>query len=212
MSYSLETLDAENSSVPTGYRIKIGYDEMPYNPRADDDRGVWVMATVSTRNIITIDETYRWSSVPDDAEIVAPIYYSPGPAGGSTYWTRESETCAPAQIERDPDLWEYSSQIGYAYLPAGTLETEGWTVEQATSYLVGEVEEYERWANGEIYAWTLYDDRTGEVLEGVGGYDCIDYARSEAIAEASYLAKQRLKAASDLQREAILAGFGKSTK
>jgi len=48
--------------------------------------------------------------------------------------------------------------------------------------LATQVDSYSRWANGEVYRWTL-EDSDGDHIESCGGYDCTDYAWKEGAEE-----------------------------
>ena len=198
---NLETLTSETFGfLPPGWEVRISYDEYATNPR--EDCNAWTIATVrDRRGLIPVDEPYALQSVPADAEMVLPVFYTPGPSGQGIYST---DTDA-IRWNADPDLWP-ALQIGLAYLPAGTLAAERWTREHAADYLRGELATYTQWANGDVYAWGVF--YRGHYEEGCSGYYELDDCRDEAIQAAIWMDRRQREAAADLQKTAILAGLG----
>lgn len=186
--------------VPTGWEVRVSYDECPVSPRDCIDAWgstAWVIATVRD----PIDESYTRHSVPADAEMVLPVLYTPGSCGQGSY----SADMDARRWYIDPEHWP-PLQIGFAYLPAGTLAAEAWTRQQAADHLDGELATYTQWANGEVYCWDVY--YRGQHVEGCAGYYGLDYCRHEAVQAAIWCDHRQREAAADLQKAAIMAGLG----
>ena len=205
MSYEIETLTHEaDDRIPAGYSIRLSYDGCPENPRTWDSP--FTIATTH-RRVIPVDQEYSRWDIPEDADLVVPVFYEPNQVGGRYYpQTLDALGYIPSD---DPELWD-AHQIGFAWCEAGTLEREGWTTEQVVSYLAGELEDYTQWANGEVYCFACCDDRTGEYLDGCAGFYSTDDAISEGIASVRAIARARSEAAADLQRTTRLAGLGRN--
>jgi hypothetical protein len=64
--------------------------------------------------------------------------------------------------------WD-SGQVGYIYMTKETIEKEGWTKEQATNYLEGEVETYDQYLTGDVWGWRVIDN-DDDIIESCYGY------------------------------------------
>lgn len=204
MNHEIETLTHETDDrIPAGYSVRLGYEECPDNPRTW--ASPFTVATTHSR-VIPVDQEYSRWDIPEDADLVAPVFYEPEPSGQGRYYCQTLDELGYIPSD-DPELWD-AYQIGFAWCEAGTLGREGWTTEQAASYLAGELRIYTQWANGEVYCFACYDDRTGEYLDGCAGFYSTDDATSDGVASVRAIARARSEAAADLQKAAIMAGLG----
>lgn len=64
--------------------------------------------------------------------------------------------------------WD-SGRVGYIYTTKDKIEKEGWTKEQATKYLEGEVETYDDYLTGNVYGYRI-EDSEGEEKDSCWGY------------------------------------------
>ena len=69
-------------------------------------------------------------------------------------------------------------------------------LERATKLLKGEVEEYSRWASGDVYGVEVEDTETGHVLDSCWGFIGYDYALEEANRMLEEVAESRLRSVS----------------
>lgn len=80
--------------------------------------------------------------------------------------------------------WD-GSRVGWIYMTKDTMEKEGWTKEQATKYLEGEVETYDQYLTGDVWGWRVIDSDEDIVHSCYGYYgangvkDAIETAKSE---------------------------------
>lgn len=61
--------------------------------------------------------------------------------------------------------WD-SGPIGYLHIPPEAIEAEGWDMDQAERWALGELKEYQQYVNGEVYLMVLSEE--GCVDEVVG--------------------------------------------
>lgn len=69
-------------------------------------------------------------------------------------------------------------------------------LERATKLLKGEVEEYSRWASGDVYGVEVEDTETGHVLDSCWGFIGYDYALEEANRMLEEVAESKLRSVS----------------
>lgn len=153
---SIQTIEATG-----GHRIEVEYDDCPENPR--EWHNVWTILTAQSRHL-DIDGTYHEGAIPEDADMVVPVYRY---EHGAVLYRAGDEN--PFSCPWD------SGQIGVAYLPFGTLSDE-WpnesvtgAKEKARACLDGELSAYTAWANGEVYAYTVFDP-DGDIIDGCSGF------------------------------------------
>ena len=66
--------------------------------------------------------------------------------------------------------WDYSN-IGFVFVTEDSLEEVGCFEKQIEEIVKGEIELFSKWANGDVYRFTLYDDE-GNEEDSLGGlYD-----------------------------------------
>lgn len=68
------------------------------------------------------------------------------------------------------------SNCGFYIVTAQSISGETFTAEKIAEHIDAELAEYTAWANGEVYAFTLYDEK-GEVEESCGGFYDIEHIR-----------------------------------
>lgn len=76
--------------------------------------------------------------------------------------------------------WD-GSRVGWIFITKDKIEAEGWTKEQATKYLEGEVETYSQYLEGDVWGWRV-EDEDGDIVESCYGYYG-DNGVEDAIAE-----------------------------
>lgn len=79
-----------------------------------------------------------------------------------------------------------SGQVGYVFITqskSDLMGCEGWTTQQYDEAIKGDVETYNSFLTGEVYAYDVVG-RDGEMLEAVGGFydieDCLSEGKSAA--------------------------------
>ena len=92
------------------------------------------------------------------------------------------------------DRWD-SGQVGWIYITKEEYEKEGWTKEQATKYLKGEVETYDNFLTGEVYGWKVVDEDDDAVDSCYGYYG--DEGVKDALQEARSTVDWRCKQAQE---------------
>ena len=205
--HTIETLTTKDDPrIPAGFTVTLSYDDCPVSPRAGED--MWTICTAH-RDYVAIDEEYRDGCIPEDADMVVPVYRYDGVSATVCY--RAGESGNPFR-HIDPGFWD-SSQIGVAYLPAGTLDAvfgDGPNREdKARRCLDGELFVYTQWANGDVYCFDVTDP-LGNFTDGCSGVYGPDEVREEAIAAAVWAGRRRDREAAETQRRAILDGLGVS--
>jgi len=70
------------------------------------------------------------------------------------------------------------SNCGFYIVTDKTAEVLGITPKDFEKVIDAELETYNKWANGEVYAWTLYDEN-GEIVDGGGDYYSLEEIRAE---------------------------------
>lgn len=68
------------------------------------------------------------------------------------------------------------SNCGFYIVTAKSLEGETYTSEKITEIIDAELEIYNKWVNGEVYQFTLYDDK-GEIEDSCSGFYDIEDIR-----------------------------------
>lgn len=153
---SIQTIEATG-----GHRIEVEYDDCPSNPR--EWHNVWTIATTH-RRYTPIDVEYHENVVPEDADMVVPVFMY-----------EHSATIYRAGDENPFSCPWDSGQIGVAYLPFGTLLDEWGTLPpeeakaKARACLDAELAAYTAWANGDVYCYTVYDP-DGDIIDGCSGF------------------------------------------
>jgi hypothetical protein len=208
--HTIETLTTDDDPrIPAGFTVTLSYDVCPVSPREGED--MWTICTTH-RDYVAIDEEYTDGCIPEDADMVVPVYLY---EHGSTCY-RAGESGNPFR-HIDP-VWSRrsfwgSGQIGVAYLPAGTLDAEygddPGREDKARRYLDGELSVYTQWANGDVYCFDVTDP-LGNFTDGCTGFYGLDEVREEAIAAAVWAGRRRDREAAETQRRAILDGLGVS--
>ncbi len=83
--------------------------------------------------------------------------------------------------------WD-SGQVGWVYLTAADVASEFADVPdaraRATALLVAEVEDYDRYLTGDVWAYTLIDG-DGDIIDSCAGYHGEEVAREAAVAAAA---------------------------
>lgn len=68
------------------------------------------------------------------------------------------------------------SNCGFYFITAQSISGGTYTAKMIAKAIDAELEEYTKWSNGEVYAFTLYDEN-GEVEESCGGFYDIEDIR-----------------------------------
>lgn len=178
-----------------GLTVKLIHDEDCASPRENDNLGTMVCwhrrYTLGDVQPTEDPETYLETLKADYGElpIVLPLYLY----DHSGITMRTSSFSCP---------WD-SGQVGFIYVTAAKLKAEYGdapdAIERATKYLIGEVEEYASFIEGDCYGY-IVEDPDGEQLDSCWGFIGFDYAKQEAIEAADWLAGKR-EAERELKRD-----------
>lgn len=156
-------------------------DDLDLTEEYKDDNGEWqerdmpyVVKSAGRKGYDTVDiwETYEeYLKQQHDAAVVLPLYLY-------------DHSGITMKIGPFGDRWD-SGQVGFIFVTNKKLKEEGMTVEQATTCLKGEVEEYDQYLTGDVYGFVI-TDQLGTVDESCWGFFGQKYCEEEArsIAEA----------------------------
>lgn len=147
-------------------------------PAYFDHKGHWVpKADFIDRHAFLIRELDRLRDTALDRYILLPVYlYDHSGLSIST----GSFSCP----------WD-SGQVGWIYMTL-TEARSNWpnnTLDQATEYLQGEIDEYDRYLTGDAWGYIITDE-DGEELTSCWGYLGLEFAREDGLAELKALADQ----------------------
>ena len=164
----------ESSTTIEGLTISIEHDPDPMNPREEFDN---VGTMVCFHRRYRLGDEHHFSS-PADAQAFLDDVVDQGGIYLPLYLYDHSGIAMRTTPLGDP--WD-SVQIGWIYATKGAIDHE-WSGDQdsAESYLQGEVETYDQYLRGDVYGYTITDDK-GELLDSCWGYygDPGDYLISE---------------------------------
>lgn len=176
-----------------GYTVNVQIDPYPSNPREDDPlftMAFWHKGYKSPdQNPFNDREEFKEHFESVEA-LIFPVYmqeqshilYKLGEPGGDVgvgymyitvnkivdTWGHLDETM------KDLSRWQDNGiVITLEDIPVDVLDT-------VKTYAVGELEDYENYANGNVYYWSV-EDPDGNVLESCGGYYDIDDCMSEGV-------------------------------
>ncbi len=188
------------SHVINGWTVEIYPDEDATSPRDDDSPGCRLIMshrqyTFPNDAGVDLDLFGSWQEVArhveatENALVVVPVYM----IDHSGVAFRAGQDFGG----QDFGGWD-SGQVGIAYVtPQIWVDTQGraWTGsdadrEQAHWLIVGDVETYGQYVNGEVYGYTVTDPIDGEQVSARRGFFGYDDAESEAKATAEGLAHE----------------------
>lgn len=75
------------------------------------------------------------------------------------------------------------SNCGFFFITAESLSGGNYTAKKIAKAIDAELQIYNKWINGEIYAFRLYDEKSGEMIESCGGFYDIEDIREYLPAE-----------------------------
>lgn len=171
-----------------GYTVEIHYDEdgSYSNPRDNTNLGLFLGRPHRSYNIG--DERLDLDDLPEGTDVIAHLKEKYGArvvlpvgmldhSGVSYYVGGGAHWC-------DPGGWD-SGLCGFIFDTTETRKLCGgdddsyYTVDLITEVLTGEIGEYGKWANGEVYG-VIVKDRNGDEVESSWGLVGFDYAKHEA--------------------------------
>jgi hypothetical protein len=182
-----------------GLRISIEQDIDVESPRGDYNVGTMVCFhkryTLGDKHHYSANDYSGWD------EIAAAIEREEGPlavilplrlfdhSGISMSVGSGAHAC-------DPGGWD-SGQVGWIFATKKKA-VEEWgkklctkrVIEQATEFLIGEVETYDQYLTGDVYYYSIKDE-SGEILDSLSGCYGFEYCKEEAIASADGLIERR---------------------
>jgi hypothetical protein len=172
MNTAVETFTHNGTAV----EILHDFDGSTSNPRDNDNMGTFFTAH---RRYSSPDKVTRAdvdaAVAPSKRAVVLPV------------WGCEHGAIAYAAAETNPfhRPWD-SGQAGVIYCDLETIRKE-YGVKRVTkalrakveACLKAEVEEYSKWANGEVYGFRLLDDE-GEETDSCWGFIGLDYVKEAA--------------------------------
>lgn len=156
-----------------GYKIEIEHDDAPVNPRKEYDQ---------IGEIVTWGKLQHLSDNPDiPAKYTGTEYKRLLEENGSfhlpVYCYQHS--CIMLSTAPFSCPWD-SGQIGFIFMSKKTFEEEySGNITTATRVLVGEVEEFSNYLNGDIYGYIIKDEN-GDIIDSCWGINGYDYCMSEA--------------------------------
>jgi hypothetical protein len=179
----------EKIPLKNGNTLIIEYDPDPMNPRTEyDNMGKMVCFhrryILGDKNDHDPGDFSGWNSLKDhlikshNAFIIIPIYMIDH-SGISIRASRDFSDC-------DPGQWD-SGQIGFIYCTRSDVQREYGKkfkkitpeeIENARAYLMGEIEDYNRYLSGECYMYRV-ENPAGEILDSCGGFYGYDHLMSE---------------------------------
>jgi len=158
-------------------RLVIKYDEDAESPRAFND---------SVGYFITVDSEYK---SPDDNKPLIGLVKDTGEEAkdqkdhikrikaGMKGWAEKVIAIYPVvKYEHSGVSYSLGTAHGFDYSNNGfyivtdrTLNASGVTGDAMEKYIEAEIEIYNKWMNGEVYYYRLYDE-DGELVDSCGGY------------------------------------------
>lgn len=185
----LHTIDTVETDT---YRVGIGYDTNPFNPREDDNLGTMVCShrrydlgdeVAQNLDDYTSWDEWREGEVPADAIVVLPLGLYDHSGISMFVGTKGGGVHA---------AWD-SGQVGWVYATPADCERMGSPTdpESVERILRGEVETYDAYLRGEVYGYTVSkvsececcNHKEYEHQTSVGGFytyeDARDCARDE---------------------------------
>lgn len=179
MSGIVETIEGKS-----GLKLEIRYDEFPPNPRVDyDNLGTMVCRhkKYSFGDVNTESEVQKVMSEINSANaLIIPIYMYEH--GGIAF-----------KASPFSDTWD-SGQLGIMYVSHekiiheyGSLSEH--SLERAQKVMIGELEDYSKYVNGEIYEYRVLND-DDEELDSERGFFDIDDAKEEGMASLAGFEKE----------------------
>lgn len=161
------------------HTINVVWDEDPLHPRKDwDVCSVFLSChpRVSGDRKTDSEEIRRILQHPDQY-ISLPVYAYIH--SGISLSTRNFQ-----------DPWD-SGMIGCVYITRDRCAKEGIDPEKAPQYLASEVEALSQYLSGECYGYTIANNESGEEVGSCYGFlGNAEYAKTSALAEATYLDKK----------------------
>lgn len=171
------------SESVNGYKVEVDYDTFADDPReCCDNLGKWVCAhkryTLPNEINFNFDEFYSWSEVEGALakrfDYVIPLYmYDHSALAFHLYG------CAPTWWHA---RWD-AGQVGFVV--ANKSDIRAWfgvkrvtkeIEKQFFNTLQSEVEDYQAYANGQVYMVTITDEAVGELIDCCGGFTSVEDA------------------------------------
>ena len=170
------------SESVNGYKVEVDNDTFADDPRNWDNLGKWVCAhkryTLPNEIDFDFDDFDSWSEVEGALakrfDYVIPLYMYDHSAlsfnlyGKSPYWQHAA--------------WD-AGQVGFVV--ANKSDVRAWfgvkkitkkIEEQFFNTLQSEVEDYQAYANGQVYVVTITDEADGELIDCCGGFYSVEEA------------------------------------
>lgn len=151
-----------------GYLLTVERDQYPKNPREEFDHAGTMVCWHRRYKLgdkhnfrepsdFVYELGYKLGLYDDDGEDpnTGAVLTAARQAGWvilPLYLLDHSGLCISTGSFNDP--WD-SGQVGWIYISPENIIKEGWTVEQATQHLKGEVKEYDYYLTGEVYGFKL---------------------------------------------------------
>lgn len=174
-------MEAIKTFNENGLVVELHYDENPQNPREWSNLGKMIC---SHRRYTLGDEQFD----PDDYEgwkdLEKHLYENEG-AGIVLPLGLYDHSGLSMYIGDSHDRWD-GGQVGFIYATNEQLEKEYGVIgceelEKVKKVLEGEVEEYTKYLNGEVYGFVVKNPATEEIVDSCWGYFDEEYAREEAV-------------------------------
>jgi len=198
--------NAIHTETVGNFTIAIYHDDIPLNPRKDfDPMGKIIMLDQRNYNVgdekhncYDINELYDDIMEDYNPTVIIPVYFYDHGSNGCSI--REVGSIDDATgftfVSRENLLNEYSVKIA-------TKKAK----EKATKVLLGELETYSQYLNGDVFYYSI-TDLQGEIVDSCGGFfgDYDGYILEEAKRQAEYFENERIK---NLHRCEMLNQLGK---
>lgn len=183
MSYTKESIEYK------GYTIEIVSDDDPQNPRTDWEPAGVMCCWHSRYNLGDMDGHRPISS--RYSEPIDLLYELAG-IDREEYQEKQYDHSGISMNVGGPTCRWDGSRVGWIFITKDKIEAEGWTKEQATKYLEGEVETYSQYLEGDVWGWRV-EDEDGDIVESCYGYygdDGVEDAIAEGKATIDRLCKK----------------------
>lgn len=179
-----------SAEVYRGHVISIWYDECPESPREWDNVAVlcldhrrytlpWECDEVSKGDFDSGEELVKLLKSECSAAVIMPVWgYDHGNLAIST----------GSRTYPFNDVWD-SGMLGFAYVTRETILKELGLkrvskrgLEWAERMIMGEIETYGAYLNGQIYGFSILND-DGDVVDSCAGFYDVEYLMTEARAQ-----------------------------
>lgn len=175
-----------------GVRVNIYYDTHGFNPREDCTRGTTILAWhrrshlgdegFNYRDLPNFDsarEVEAWLRSEHGALVVKPLYLY-------------EHSGMTVSLKPFSCPWD-SGQVGYVFVTQKHVDDTGGDPDQM---IEADVKEYDSFLRGEVYGYIVDED--GPHADSCWGFiGDLDYVKSEANAQADYIARKRVEEAEE---------------